>query len=386
MMKKTIRKRTLTGILVLVMLLSFCQAAFCVGDINEAKDSLGSIQDELDRVNNELKQQKSVKDYYESLESNMKNSIGSQQLQLATYNEYIEKVTTEVNTLTDTIEQAEIEYEEKLVVLKRRIVDTYISSDISMLDVMLKSSSLKQYYDHLELNHLIAQHDQQLVCEIKNLMLDINDKRGIMQMLRASYVTLSEQAQIVLSNMEHMQDKALQTIYLTGSTIQILNAKEKQLEAEEANMLNVILKLQREIDYIGGQMTWPLPSWKYYPSGGGVFGWRMHPIFFEWRMHSGVDLGGTTGKNIVAANDGVVSVASWGSGYGHHVVIDHGGGISTLYAHSSKLLVVAGQSVKKGQVVALIGSTGWSTGPHLHFEVIIGGKRVDPMLYIDPSR
>jgi murein DD-endopeptidase MepM/ murein hydrolase activator NlpD len=165
----------------------------------------------------------------------------------------------------------------------------------------------------------------------------------------------------------------------------VLKAKENALEAEEAEMLNVILRLQREIDYIGGQMTWPLPSWKYMPTSN-VFGWRFHPIFFEWRMHNGVDLGGTQGYNIVSANEGVVSIASWGEGYGYYVVVDHGGGISTLYAHCSKLLVSAGQSVKKGQVIALIGATGWATGPHLHFEVIIGGKRVDPLLYIDPSR
>lgn len=379
-------RRILTGILVLIMLLSFSQAAFCVGDINEAKNTLETIQEQLDRIASELKQKQNIKDYYASLAENMKNSINSQQAQLVTYNDYIQEVTAKVDALTDTIEQAEIEYEKKVTVLKGRIVDTYIGSDISMLDILLKSSSLKQYYDYLELSSLIAKHDQQLVNEMKVFMQDIEAKRKLMTMLKASYVTLSEQAQIVLSNMQNMQNNALQTVSVTGSTIELLKAKENALAAEEANMLNVILKLQREIEYIGGKMTWPLPSWKHHPSGGEVFGWRLHPIFFEWRMHNGVDLGGTYGNNIVAANDGVVTIASWGEGYGYHVVVDHGGGVATLYAHSSKLLVSAGQSVKKGQVIALIGSTGWSTAPHLHFEVIIAGKRVDPMLYVDPTR
>ncbi|HQM96977.1 MAG TPA: peptidoglycan DD-metalloendopeptidase family protein, partial [Clostridia bacterium] len=290
-----------------------------------------------------------------------------------------------INSLTETIEQAEKDYEEKVSILKERIINTYMSSNLSMLDVLMKSSSLKQYYDYLELNELIAKHDNQLIEEMKILMQDITSKRETMKMLKESYIALSEQAQIVLSNMQSMQNEALDTVNVTGETIKVLKAKENALEAEEAEMLNVILRLQREIDYIGGQMTWPLPSWKYMPTSN-VFGWRFHPIFFEWRMHNGVDLGGTQGYNIVSANEGVVSIASWGEGYGYYVVVDHGGGISTLYAHCSKLLVSAGQSVKKGQVIALIGATGWATGPHLHFEVIIGGKRVDPLLYIDPSR
>jgi murein DD-endopeptidase MepM/ murein hydrolase activator NlpD len=386
MMKGTKKKRILVAVMAFVMLLSFSQAALGVSDIYEAKDNLESIQDQLARIENELKQKQSIKDYYESLAKNMKNSINSQQLQLATYNEYINEVTGKINSLTETIEQAEKDYEEKIRILKERILDTYISSNLSMLDVLMKSSSLKQYYDYLELNELIAKHDNQLIEDMKIIMQDIASKRETMKMLKESYITLSEQAQIVLSNMQTMQNSALETVNVTGSTIKVLKAKEDALEAEEAEMLNVILRLQREIDYIGGQMTWPLPSWKYIPTGGGLFGWRLHPIFFEWRMHNGVDLGGVQGNNIVSANEGVVSIASWGEGYGYYVVVDHGGGVSTLYAHCSKLLVSAGQSVKKGQVIALIGATGWATGPHLHFEVIIGGKRVDPLLYIDPSR
>jgi len=385
MMKGIKKRRILVVVMAFVMLLSFSQAALAVGDINEAKDSLESIQDQLARIENELKQKQSIKTYYESLAKNMKNSINSQQLQLATYNEYINEVTNKINSLTETIEQAEKDYEEKVSILKERIINTYMSSNLSMLDVLMKSSSLKQYYDYLELNELIAKHDNQLIEEMKILMQDITSKRETMKMLKESYIALSEQAQIVLSNMQSMQNEALDTVNVTGETIKVLKAKENALEAEEAEMLNVILRLQREIDYIGGQMTWPLPSWKYMPTSN-VFGWRFHPIFFEWRMHNGVDLGGTQGYNIVSANEGVVSIASWGEGYGYYVVVDHGGGISTLYAHCSKLLVSAGQSVKKGQVIALIGATGWATGPHLHFEVIIGGKRVDPLLYIDPSR
>jgi murein DD-endopeptidase MepM/ murein hydrolase activator NlpD len=127
--------------------------------------------------------------------------------------------------------------------------------------------------------------------------------------------------------------------------------------------------------YVGGIMAWPAPQ---FTRASSPFGVRFHPVFKVNRMHTGVDLAAPTGSPIVAANDGVVLRAEWNGGYGNCVVIDHGGGIATLYAHASRILVKKGQQVKKGQTIALIGSTGTSTGPHLHFEVLKDGKAVRP--------
>ncbi|HOF26756.1 MAG TPA: hypothetical protein PLZ04_04880, partial [Clostridia bacterium] len=205
MIKGTEKLRKCAIILVFVLLLSFTHATFCVGDINEAKDNLGNIQDQLKKIENEIKQKQSIKSYYESLAKNMKNSISSQEIQLATYNEYIVEVTGKIDSLTETIEQAEEDYAEKIKVLKDRVVNAYINSNLSMLDVLMQSSSLKEYYDYIELNKLIAKHDNLLIEEMKVMMKDISAKRETMEMLKASYITLSEQAQIVLSNMQSMQ-------------------------------------------------------------------------------------------------------------------------------------------------------------------------------------
>lgn len=385
-MIKRFNKRILTAVMVAVILISSVTTGICASDINDAKDDLGSIQHELDEITQQLKEKQSIKDYYESLTGNIQESIDNQELQLATYNEYLEEVTAEITAIVTTIEESQKTYDEKVAVLKSRILRTYINSNLKTLDILLGASSLQEYYDNLELNSLITKHDQELVNEIKNLMVDMNEKQETLEMLQASYTSLSETTAIVLSNMETKAQEAATTVQMTAKTISVLKAKEDALEAEEASLLNEITRLQREIDYIGGQMTWPLPSWKYLPTGGGLFGWRIHPIFLVWRMHSGIDLGGVKGNNIIAANDGVVSIAQWSDGFGYYVVVDHGGGISTLYAHSCKLLVSAGDAVKKGQVLALIGATGWATGPHLHFEVIVNGSRVDPLLYVDPSR
>ncbi|MFA7674290.1 MAG: peptidoglycan DD-metalloendopeptidase family protein [Clostridia bacterium] len=385
-MIKRFNKGILMAVMAAVILISSGTSGICASDINDAKDDLGSIQHELDEITQQLKEKQSIKDYYESLTGNIQESIDNQELQLATYNEYLEEVTTEITAIVTTIEESQKAYDEKVAVLKSRILRTYINSNLKTLDILLGASSLQEYYDNLELNSLITKHDQELVSEIKNLMVDMAEKHNTLEMLQASYTTLSETTAIVLSNMEAKAQEAATTVQMTSKTIAVLKVKEDALEAEEASLLNEIIRLQREIDYIGGQMTWPLPSDKSLPKGGCVFGWRIHPIFLVWRMHSGVDLGGGKGNNIIAANDGVVTIAQWSDSYGYYVVVDHGGGVSTLYAHSCKLLVSVGDSVKKGQVLALVGSTGWATCPHLHFEVIVNGSRVDPLLYVDPSR
>lgn len=112
------------------------------------------------------------------------------------------------------------------------------------------------------------------------------------------------------------------------------------------------------------------------------FGWRHHPILKKQKFHNGLDMGAPTGTPIVAAGDGVVEFAGWNSGYGNLVRIDHGKGLSTRYGHQSKLFVVAGQRVRAGQKIGLVGSTGMSTGPHLHFEVRENGVPVHPGKYL----
>lgn len=127
-----------------------------------------------------------------------------------------------------------------------------------------------------------------------------------------------------------------------------------------------------------GNFIWPYPQNNYVHSG---YGMRFHPIFQENRMHYGIDIGGTAGQNIVAIAAGTVSVATSNSSYGNYVMINHGNGTASLYAHMSSLAVKAGETVTQGQVIGYCGSTGWSTGPHLHFEIRVNGSTTDPLAY-----
>ena len=155
---------------------------------------------------------------------------------------------------------------------------------------------------------------------------------------------------------------------------------EYNKQYEEINR-QIIALLANGIDsnYIGGTLAWPVPGYTKITS---EYAMRVHPITGVYKLHTGVDISAPMGANFIAANDGIVVKAEMNSAYGNMVIIDHGGGISTLYAHGSEILVTVGQSVKRGDAILKVGSTGYSTGPHAHFEVRINGVTTNPLPYI----
>ena len=168
-----------------------------------------------------------------------------------------------------------------------------------------------------------------------------------------------------------------------------LSTEEQELQAKideyngQVNAIEAEIKLMAlnsiSADYIGGAMTWPIPGYNTITS---EFGMRVHPITGAYKLHTGTDIGAPMGADFVAMGKGVVTKASMTPAYGNMVIIDHGGGVQTLYAHGSEILVQVGQEVEAGTPVLKVGSTGYSTGPHAHFEIRINGQPVNPMDYL----
>jgi murein DD-endopeptidase MepM/ murein hydrolase activator NlpD len=164
-------------------------------------------------------------------------------------------------------------------------------------------------------------------------------------------------------------------------------AKLAEFEGEEQELTDFILAQQARVLGVGVTVDLSSISTDGYvwPTGGGVasgFGSRLHPVLGYYRMHSGLDIGGAMGQPIFAAKGGTVIRAGWNGGYGNSVIIDHGGGVTTLYAHQSQLEAAVGQTVSRGDIIGQVGSTGLSTGPHLHFEVRVNGVAVDPLQFM----
>jgi murein DD-endopeptidase MepM/ murein hydrolase activator NlpD len=163
------------------------------------------------------------------------------------------------------------------------------------------------------------------------------------------------------------------------SDLKELERQEDKLLAQSKEFEKKIIALQSSSKYIGGKIGWPSPGYYKITS---PYGYRNHPILKKKKLHTGIDIAVPKGSDIIAANAGKVIYSGYNGGYGNTIIIDHGGKISTLYAHNSKLLVKVGDEVEKGVAVAKSGSTGLSTGPHLHFEVRENGQHVDPMKYL----
>ena len=208
----------------------------------------------------------------------------------------------------------------------------------------------------------------------------IEAEKEALETQKSKLVALQEENDKKIAMVSNM--KVLKTNYMNQLTeeekalqadIEIFNQEMAQIESDLINLTD------SNSAYAGGEMAWPAPGYYTITS---PFGYRVHPILGVTRFHSGVDIGVPTGGKIVAANDATVIKTTSTSSYGNMVMIDHGGGIVTLYAHGSKIIATLGQEVKRGDVIMEAGSTGWSTGPHLHFEVRLDGEYQQPLDYI----
>ncbi len=265
--------------------------------------------------------------------------------------------------------------------LAKRVRDIYINGQISYLDVLFGAKDFQDFFTRMDLLKRVIEQDYGLVQVV------FAEKTAIEQSQKALETDRAAKEKLVQSAAERKKEEEKKQ-----SAKQAIIDKMETDRATQERIINENLAASKEVEQMirnsryqpaspalsgGGALNWPL--------GGPItspFGWRVHPITGASRFHSGIDIGGDYGDTIHAAGAGVVSYAGWISGYGYAVIIDHGGGISTLYGHNQALLVSEGQSVSQGQPIAECGSTGNSTGPHCHFEVRVDGEPVNPMGYL----
>ncbi|MCS6814366.1 MAG: peptidoglycan DD-metalloendopeptidase family protein [Cyanobacteria bacterium] len=252
---------------------------------------------------------------------------------------------------------------------------------------LLQSQNLNEFLDRRYQLRLLYEHDRQMLAQLTREAKAIEEKKLRVEAQKNQIILLTQQ--LMAQRAQASQQAAYQKSVI--SRLQndrlALEAAEDRLAADSNNLAALIqqkIAEQRARESYGaviirgtGQLS--------FPSDGALtsyFGWRVHPILGYERFHSGIDFAADYGSPIRAADNGYVIFAGWYGGYGNAVILDHGNGISTLYGHAEELLVAEGQYVQRGQVIATVGSTGLSTGPHLHFEVRQGGEPVDPMAFL----
>jgi murein DD-endopeptidase MepM/ murein hydrolase activator NlpD len=252
--------------------------------------------------------------------------------------------------------------------------------------ILLKSQNLNELLDRRHQVKLVYQADQKILISLKVESDRIKQQKTEIEVQKNQIALLTQQLLAQKAQFEAQLTEQQQLIKRLNTNKQALEAAQAQLAVDSRN-IGILIRRQ-----IAAANKARFPNTGIFGTGQLIypcdaeitssFGWRLHPILGYSRFHSGIDFGASYGTLIRAADGGSVIFAGWYGGYGYTVIINHGGGVTTLYAHTSKLYVSEGQTVQPGEAIAAVGSTGLSTGPHLHFEVRKDGEPVDPIAYL----
>lgn len=356
-------------------------------DISTLQEEQKGIQTQLEQSGEQLLEvQDELTENLEQIQK-LDEKIEVSEEELRVLNEKIEKLSQNIKQLEEKLKVANKNYQKQKKLLESRLITMYESGENEYLDVLLSSATMSEFISSYFLITEIASYDIELLEEVeeKRAIIELADERLTDNMNQLGIMKKNQETNTkILQNVKKMREN-----YVAKLTEQELEIQTKideykaQFEQVNKEILEVALSQGFTADYIGGIMEWPVPGYTKITS---PFAMRVHPITGVYKLHTGVDISAPTGANFVAANSGLVTKAYYNSAYGNMVLIDHGGGISTLYAHGSEILVQVGQMVNRGDPVLKVGSTGYSTGPHAHFEVRINGQPTNPIDYITKSK
>lgn len=340
------------------------------------------LQEQIQQSNEELEEvQSRLSENLQQIEK-LDERIRESENKIEELDAQVKTLQEEITNIQSQLDVAEANYEKQKEIMEKRLIAIYEAGDTKYLDVLLKSSNISEFLSSYYLITEIASVDKDLLDEVESEKKEIELAK---QKLEKNQKSLATALQTQTKTATVLQNtRALRENYISRLSDE---EKAKQTQIDEMTeqyetVNNQILELAKQgLDtaYIGGVLAWPVPGYTKITSN---YGMRVHPITGQYKLHTGVDISAPIGANFVAANDGIVTKAEYNTAYGNMVIIDHGGGISTLYAHGSEILVTVGQTVKKNEAILKVGSTGYSTGPHAHFEVRIDGVVTDPIPYI----
>ena len=378
-------KRFLRILMISTLLISTLgfQVVFAA-DLNDLQEQQTQVQANQDMATTQLQavQEELTTNLQQIQELN--NNITQYETEINNYNSQIVSLQDSITSTEEEIQKAQENYDKQKQLLDDRLITMYEAGSTEYLDVVLSSKNITDFLSTYYLLSILTSNNVDFLDTIQKQKQTIEDEKKKLEEQKQQIDTAKqekEKASIILQNTKVMKDSY--TAQLTDQEKQIqseIDAYQAQLNQIESEIQSITANyLIINPNYIGGEMQWPLPG---YTKLSSTFKMRVHPITGVYKLHTGIDIPAPIGTNFLAANDGIVVKAEYNTAYGNMVMIDHGGGVSTLYAHGDKIMVTVGQQVKKGDVVLLVGETGYATGPHGHFEVRINGSPVDPLPYV----
>lgn len=350
-------------------------------DIKQLQQQMNEISRKKSQASNELERVNLEAEEAETRLNLVEQEYAVAKSQADVFNSQVAVVTNELKKVEAELKEAEKQYQHRKTVFAARLRAINEEGRVNYVGVLLGSSSFSDFISRFDMLKVIVQKDSQLFGQIKDDKKKLEEKRTDVANRQTQLLALQAKAkereqQVASKRVEHEQvSRSLNT------RVSSLRAQLEAYDAEAAEIGDQVWRLQQAQKRQAGGAFAPI-----YPVRNAVitdsFGPRMHPILGVWRQHNGTDFAANSGAPVYAIESGVVIVAGWNDAFGNLVVIDHGNGIASWYGHSSRLQVSEGQAVSKGQQIALAGSTGWSTGPHVHLEIHVNGKPVDAMNYL----
>lgn len=347
------KKKSICLFLIFILITGFAFSGFAyAGAQDELQNELDGINQEKDKVSQRL--------------AEVTKQIKEMQPKVDSLNQEVAEAAAQISDTEKEIAEKQEEMKNREDGLNERLRVMYKNGSVGFIDVLLGSSSISEFISNLDMIQRIYRNDM-------DVLKTLEDEEKELQKIKDRLET--EKAELDVKKAE--LDKDMQELEKLKSE---LDAKEAQLVAEAESLSNKIQDMvDQDKDYVGGTWAWPAPASRYITS---YFGYRQHPVTGKWALHTGIDIGAGYGTNIIAANSGTVILSQEYGGYGECIIIDHGGGITSLYGHMFVRKVSVGQNVSTGDVIGLVGSTGVSSGPHLHFEVRENNQLVDPLKYV----
>ncbi len=347
---------------------------------NQLKQKQNAIQSKMGVIRRAIRQvkQKEQVSRYALSDANYHVKIARGQLCFA--NLQLKRSEISLQRATVALTDAKRYYSSAKKEASARLVAMYQRGNTGYIQLLLSSENMGDMMERAQVAEYLTEQDKDILTDLNKRKIKVANYRENVQGKTAEVATWRSRVSVMHQKAVVKQYDAKGNLIYTKKQRNALEAELDALERDSASITSMLLLLQSSSSgkhrFEKRYAVSGLPCAGHITSG---FGYRMHPVLHYRRLHTGVDIGAPTGTPIHAAGSGYVIWASRRGGYGNCVIIDHGGGKATLYGHMSRISVSGGQEVTKGQIIGAVGSTGMSTGPHLHFEVRINGKPVNPL-------
>lgn len=398
-------KKKIVSIILVLILLSASVITFAA-DEDELKDKKNDLKNDIKETEQKIDQIQDKKDEAKSEIEKLNDEIAQKSYEVDVITEELNKLNREVSKIKVELEEEQKKYDDQYEALKSRMIAQYKIGSVSYLDVLLNASSLTDFISRYYIIEKVASYDSKMLDQIEEKKEKIETSKTELE--KKQNEVKEKQSKLKLEEIKLSNKREVKNDYINQ-----LSDEEKELEQEKDKLEKELKTTENELAeiarkaaaaaggggfvYTGGKIEWPCPNYSRISS---YFGYRGSAATggVGSSNHKGIDIAAAKGNSIIAAEDGVVIKVSntcshnyaktyktrckCGGGYGNYLMVSHGS-LVTIYAHCTSILVSNGQKVKRGQQIATVGCTGYSTGNHLHFGTLLNGTYVNPMQYFN---